>query len=138
MLNQYQKWYAEYLNLAMQRNMILYDEAVPPAIDYSKDKVMVTPEDRMPGMMDRIARRTRNIDRRMDYLEKKMDRCIDLINMMPVPNHSKLLFERYVLGFTWHEISCSMHMDLDYVRGHLHTRAVEEFKKITTEYSRRS
>lgn len=53
-----------------------------------------------------------------------------VIRSVPVPEQSRLLYDRYVLFKDWREIADGLHFDEVYARGKLHLKALQSVEKI--------
>ena len=54
----------------------------------------------------------------------------NVIQSVPVPEQSRLLYDRYVLFKDWREIADGLHFDEVYARGRLHLKALQAVEKI--------
>ena len=53
-----------------------------------------------------------------------------VIQSVPVPEQSRLLYDRYVLFKDWREIADGLHFDEVYTRGRLHLKALQAVEEI--------
>ena len=53
-----------------------------------------------------------------------------VIDAVPDPVHSRLLYDRYVLCMRWEEIADELHYAVNYVAGRLHGRSLQSAGKI--------
>ena len=113
----------------------LYHEASGlKAIVYDKDRVQVSPEQKMEkifGQIDEVAEKY--VKARLRY-EQEVQKRIDQIAGMEKSDHERILRLRYIETdsngeqITLEEIACRMHLSF-YRTAHLHGEALEAFRK---------
>lgn len=54
-----------------------------------------------------------------------MDNVVSVIDLLPDPIHSQLLFDRYIVGMSWYEVANDIGYDPSHTRGRLHAKALE-------------
>lgn len=62
-----------------------------------------------------------------------METVCSILDALPDPVHSQLLFDRYILGHSWDQVAKDLKLNPVHVRGRLLTAALNEVQKILTE-----
>lgn len=129
-LEQYLQWQARKLNKQAECELIVIEEALPPGIDYSADRVQTSPDDSMVKKIERIMRRKRKLDKEIDELTAKMEQIRDEVNLVEDADSCRLLWLRYIEDLHWNEVAEVMYISEDYAKGALHDRALSLFGQI--------
>lgn len=128
-LGQYQKILAEKQNLISEKENIIINEASPPSIDYSGDRIHVSGHsDGLYSIHARIHKRTRWIDKRLFQIDRKLDDIKAEINHMGDHRYVRLLWLRYVDGRSLDDVAKLMGYEPAYVR-RLHGQALQAFER---------
>lgn len=105
----------------------LYHEASGlKAIVYDKDRVQVSPEQKMEKIFARIDAVAEKYARARLRFERETQKRIDQISRLDNNLHVRLLTLRYVEGKRWEEIACIMHYSFRHVT-RLHGQALGAF-----------
>ena len=102
------------------------------AITYDRDRVQVSPENRMEDIMVRIDALTEKLGRQVVKYQTEVAKREKQVMAMDNPDHVEILRLRYLtLGFdgrpmSLEEIACTMHLSYFRVR-HLHGEALAAF-----------
>lgn len=107
-LQQLQK-YKRTAQLYAERIEELYHEATGiKAIVYDKDRVQVSPEDRMEKIFMRIDSEAEKYAKARARYDREVRKRVEMIASLENPVHVELLTLRYVDGLKWEEIACAM------------------------------
>ena len=98
------------------------------AIDYSADKIISTPTNKLEEAMIKLSDRLEQIDRTIARLSIEVDDRIESIEKLADENHRNVLFKRYVEGLSFEEISVEMRYAYNYTCT-LHGEALKELQK---------
>lgn len=98
------------------------------AIDYSVDKIISTPTNKLEEAMIKLSDRLEQIDRTIARLSIEVDDRIESIEKLADENHRNVLFKRYVEGLSFEEISVEMRYAYNYTCT-LHGEALKELQK---------
>lgn len=113
----------------------MYTEAAGvKAIVYDKDRVQVSPSNKMEELMVCINTEAEKMSRQILKYQTEVQKRIEQIAGMERADHAEILRLRYIdtdndgrqLSLEW--IACMMHMSYDRVR-HLHGEALEAFRR---------
>ena len=86
--------------------------------------------DRTATIAVRIAEASERLDsQKLDALEA-MKEISAVIDSVPDPIQSRLLFDRYVTGMSWEQVATDICFDPVYTRGRLHGTALEAVRVI--------
>ena len=98
------------------------------SIDYSADKIISTPKNKLEEAMIKLSDRLERIDRTIARLSVEVDDRIESIEKLSDENHRNILFKRYVGGLSFEEISVEMRYAYNYTCT-LHGEALKELQK---------
>jgi len=135
-LSQFRIFRAEKINLLSDLENIIIEEALPSGIDYSADRVQTSPDDGMLRKIERIEKRRRVIDKRIDFLTEKMTEIKDEINAVEDETSKRLLWLKYVDGARWEVIAEELQYSEDHTKGRLHNDALSLFGQRKHEITR--
>lgn len=127
-LSNYRILMMERENLRDELHSIIEDIATSNgAISYDKDKVQTSPSnDMMYRMHERIEKRSRYIDRRLDYIERVTNEIKDSINSMQHASYKRFLNLVYIQNFSVEDAT----VDCNYSKenaGRIHNAALNSF-----------
>lgn len=105
---------------------LYHDASGLRAIVYDKDRVQVSPEDRMEKVFIKIEAEAEKYARARIRYERELHKRIDMIGTLDNPQYIKLLTLRYVDGLRWEEIACTMSYSFRHVT-RLHGQALAAF-----------
>lgn len=131
-LKQYASWQAQKLHLLSERELIVIEEALPPGIDYSSDKVQSSPDDGMLKKVIRIEKRTKQIDNKVEILTDQMLLIKQQIDDVPDAISSNVLWYRYIELWGWPKVAEKVGYTEDHTKGYLHSKALQDFVKVNT------
>ena len=112
---------------------------LPSGIRYDKEKVQVSPSDKMHETADELLDLERVEDEQIERLKADILTAERVIADMKNPTHRELIRLRYLSGgikpLTWEQVAKRMGYDADHVRGRLHGNAIKEAQQVfTTQY----
>jgi len=82
--------------------------------------------DRTGSLAVRIADRKAEYSRVLIEAEAKRSEIITVINSVDDPIHSRLLYDRYILGMRWDDIADDIHYEASHTRTRLHSKALQD------------
>ena len=109
------------------------------AITYDRDRVQVSPENRMEDIMVKIDGQVRKLSKQIMKYQAELSKRERQIMAMENPDHVEILRLRYLdldddgRPMTLEEIACCMHRSF-YRIAHLHGDALEAFRKKYLHY----
>ena len=113
---------------------LYYEASGVKAVTYDKDKVQVSPENRLETMLAEIeAEKARWVKLKAKY-ERELRRRVDMIAKLDKPDHIEILMLRYVelrrdgSQLSFREISQRMHRSEERVF-HIHGEALQAFRR---------
>lgn len=98
-------------------------------LDYSRDRVQVSPADRLPDIMADILELEREQAEKIRELCLKRDKILEEISAVPDVQHGELLYLRYVCDWRFERIAKRLGISFDRAR-HLHGEALRAFEEI--------
>lgn len=131
-LEQFASWKAQKIHLLSDRELIVVEEALPPGIDYSADRVQTSPDDGMLKRIMRIEKRTKEIDKKVELLTNKMQKLKQQIDDVPDAISSNILWYRYIELLEWPKVAEKIEYSEDHTKGYLHCKALQDFAKVNT------
>lgn len=118
----------EHIQRLKDRREALHLDVSFGSINYSADKVISTPKNKLEEAMLKLSDRLERIDRTIARLSVEIDDRIESIEDLPNENHREVLFMRYVEGKSFEEISVYMKYVYNYTCN-LHGEALKELTK---------
>lgn len=103
------------------------------AITYDKDRIQVSPENRLEELVIRIEEVSAEYAKEIVKCRREVEKITAQIDGMENPLYKEVLRYRYVESdhgrrMSFEKISCLMHKSFDWVR-HLHGAALQEFER---------
>lgn len=98
----------EYLKRLKDRRASLHMEVSFGGIDYSADRVLNSPKNKMEEAMVKLSDRLESLDRTIARISVEIDDRIGCIEKLPSGVHKNLLYKRYVEGKSFEAISVEM------------------------------
>lgn len=104
------------------------------AITYDKDRVQVSPSDRMSELMPRLIDLEEKYGETIYKYHKRVMLCTEMINSLPSKLQARLLILRYLNGRSWEQITEDLNPERKrpYAYEHvirLHGKAIANFEK---------
>lgn len=118
----------QHIERLKERRKALHLDISFGGIDYSADKIISTPKNKLEEAGINLADRLERIDRTIARLTIEVDDRIESIEKLPDENHRNVLFKRYVEGLSFEEISVNMRYAYNYTCT-LHGDALKELQK---------
>lgn len=118
----------QHIDRLKERREALHLDVSFGSIDYSADKIMSTPKNKLEEAIVKLSDRLEQIDRTIARLSIEVDDRIESIEGLSDENHRNILFKRYVEGLSFEEISVKMRYAYNYTCN-LHGEALKELQK---------
>jgi DNA-directed RNA polymerase specialized sigma24 family protein len=118
----------QHIDRLKERREALHLDVSFGSIDYSADKIISTPKNKLEEAMIRLSDRLERIDRTIARLSVEVDDRIESIESLSDENHRDILFKRYVEYLSFEEISVKMRYAYNYTCN-LHGEALKELQK---------
>ena len=107
---------------------------LPAGIQYNKDRVQTSPEDRMSETVHDLMIVEKKRQAQLCKLQADLFRAEQLIGAMQTPEYRELIRLRYIAGglkpMTWDQIAEQMGYTPAHVRGKLHGKAIAEARNV--------
>lgn len=133
-LNKIQTYRKAVENHALRIEELYHDASGLKAIIYDKDRVQVSPENRMEKIFERIDKEAEKYVKARVRYEEEVRKRTDQIAGMDRADYAEILRLRYIetdvdgRQLSLEEISCRMHLSF-YRVAHLHGEALEAFRR---------
>ena len=107
---------------------------LPSGIRYDRDRVQVSPEDRMHANADKLLDLERIEQQQVERLTADILTAEMVLAQMKKPEHRELIRLRYISGevrpLTWKQVADRLGYDADHVRGKMAKNALKEANQI--------
>ena len=118
----------QHIDRLKERRAALHLDVSFGGIDYSTDKVISSPKNRLEEAAIKLSERLERIDRTIVRLSMEVDDRIESIESLADESHRNIIFKRYVEGLSFEEISVDMSYTYNYTCT-LHGEALKEISK---------
>lgn len=98
-------------------------------IDYTRDKIQVSPQNTMEEAGWRLAGQIAVLNREIEFLTMEINARLTAIRALESP-YSDVLMLRYSEYLYWDEIADKMGYTVNYVMGELHGKALQKIKPV--------
>lgn len=98
-------------------------------IDYTRDKIQVSPKNTMEEAGWRLAGQIAVLNREIEFLTMEINARLTAIRALESP-YSDVLMLRYSEYLSWEEIADKMGYTVNYVMGELHGKALQKIKPV--------
>lgn len=119
----------QHIERLKERRSTLHLDVSFGGIDYTADRVISSPKNKMEEATVKLFNRIEQIDKTIARLSVEIDDRIEKIEALSNENYRDVLFKRYVEGKSLEEISVDMRYVYNYTCN-LHGEALKELTKV--------
>lgn len=106
----------------------LKNSVFPKGIDYSKEKIVSTPQDRLSAEIARYLDEEKRVNEQISIWMSRKNKIIEQIEQLEI-KHYNVLYYRYVKCMQWKEIIIKMKVS-DTTAFEYHREALKEFENL--------